>query len=138
MSEITNIGHDWHLHNRRVIAYVRACDEMNLDEQYKEIERYACAHKLKIEETFCDVGPPMSGLRHAIEALETADTLIVCNLTRLVMHTDDRLRDLRPILHRFCSNDGKHLISIEEGVNTATASGQLNALELINEVKDIL
>ncbi len=136
MFEITNAHHDWHVHNRKIIAYVRACDEMDLDEQFQEIERYASEHRLKIEDTFCDVGPPMFGLRHAIEALEHADTLIVCNLNRLVMHREDRLRDLRPILHRFCSNGGKHLISIEEGVNTASPTGQLNVLELINGVKD--
>jgi DNA invertase Pin-like site-specific DNA recombinase len=125
-------------HNHKVIAYARACDEMDLDEQYDEIEKYAKEHHLVVTETYCDVGKPMTGLHHAMEALENADALLVCNLNRLVTHTDDRLRDLRPLLHHFCSQQagGKHLISIEEGINTSTPTGQMNAVEIINEYKD--
>lgn len=136
MSQITELLNDWHVRNHKVVAYVRACDEMGVDEQFVEIEKYAKEHHLSVLETFCDVGAPMSGLSHALEELEIADGLIVCNLDRLVAHPNDRLRDLRPILHRFCSHEGKHLISIEEGVDTSTPAGQRNALELINELKD--
>lgn len=137
MSELSKLLHPKHPHNRKVVAYIRAANEFELDDQFEEIENYAADNDLNVIETFCDVGAPTGGLSHAFEALETADGLIICNLNRLVTHQIDRLRDLRPILHRFCSKEGKHLISIEEGLDTSTSIGQTVALEVINNPGEI-
>lgn len=118
------------------VAYVRAYSQLELDNQCELIEQYAKQHHLKIVETYCDLGPPISGLHHAMEALEGADGLIVTDLDRLVTHTIDRLRDLRPLLHKFCSaSENRHLISISEGIDTGTAIGQANAMELVMDMK---
>lgn len=139
MSDLTATLHEWHLRNHRYVGYVRAANEDDLAGQYADLEQYAREHHLKIDQTFCDVGKPTSGLHHAMEAVEDADGLIVTDLNRLVTHTEDRLRDLRPILHHFCApSTGKHLISIAEGINTATAGGQHCAMQLVQEMKDVV
>jgi DNA invertase Pin-like site-specific DNA recombinase len=139
MSDLSATIHEWHLVNHRYIAYVRAANEADLQQQYAQLERYAQDHHLKISETFCDTGKPLAGMRQAMEALEEADGLIVVDLNRLVTRTDDRLHDLRPLLHHFCApTQGKHLISIAEGINTATSAGQLAAMEIVNELKDVV
>jgi DNA invertase Pin-like site-specific DNA recombinase len=137
MSQLAAALHEWHLKNHKFIAYVRAERQIEIDEQCDEIESYAKEHHLTITETFCDLGEPMTGLHHALEAVENVDGIIITNVDRLVSHHDNRLRDLRPVLHRFCSaSENKHLISIEEGINTATPLGQMNAMELVTELKD--
>jgi DNA invertase Pin-like site-specific DNA recombinase len=139
MSDLAATMHEWHLRNHRYVGYVRAIEQADLAEQYAQLESFAKEHGLQIAETFCDIGKPMSGLHHAMEALKDADGLLIVDLNRLVTHTDDRLRDLRPILHHFCApSEGKHLISIAEGINTATASGQASAMELVKELRDVV
>jgi DNA invertase Pin-like site-specific DNA recombinase len=139
MSNLISKLHEWHTHNHRFVAYVRACTQLEIDEQCEAIDEYAKEHSLVIAETFCDLGAPMSGLHHAFEALDTADGIVVVDLNRFVTHANDRLLDLRPILHRFCSaSENKHLISIAEGINTATANGQLAAMELVQDIKDVV
>jgi hypothetical protein len=123
--------------HHKFVGYVRASDELALDEQYERIEQFAKEHNIDLQETYCDLGVPQGGLSHALEALENTDGLIACNLDRFVTHHDDRLRDLRPLLHHFCCRGAKHLITIDEGIDTGTPLGQMAAVEIINEQKSL-
>lgn len=121
----------------RVVAYMRGASNEEIAQQRQFIEEFCKAHNYKIASAHSDCGDrPAIGLTHALEALNDADALIVSNLERLVTHHGTRLRDLRPLLHQFMCEDGKHLIAIAEGINSTTPSGQTVALEFMTQLKD--
>lgn len=122
--------------HHKYVGYVRAQNEVALEEQYERIRQFAKEHNIDLQEMYCDIGLPQGGLSHALEALETKDGLIACDLQRFVTRRDDRLRDLRPLLHHFCCRGAKHLMTIDEGIDTGTAEGQRVALEIFNQRTD--
>lgn len=62
--------------------------------------------------------------------------LIALNLQTFVENSEDRLRDLRPFVHHFFCSGSKDLITIEEGINTATPQGQMAADSAVSSSKD--
>lgn len=128
-------------HTAPLIAYLRAGGDPALsDQQCKEqlqlIETYCQEHGYHIARAFEDRGKPATGLQEALSTLDEADGLIAVNLNRFVEHLGDRLHDIRPFLHHFFCHTHKHLITIEDGVDTRLPAGQLVAFELIHDLQD--
>jgi hypothetical protein len=120
-----------------VVAYIRGLSESDIAEQQKTVDEFCARHGYKVVSRHFDLGDkPATGLNGALASLQSADALIVSDLQRLVAHPDSRERDLRPLLHQFLCQNGKHLIAVAEGINTGTPGGQLATTEFINQLKD--
>ncbi|CAN5568575.1 hypothetical protein BH10CYA1_BH10CYA1_60490 [soil metagenome] len=120
-----------------IVAYVRVDDkQLPQDEQIRIIKSYCALHDLDIAHTFIDHGKPSYGLQDALQELENSDALISVDLNVFVEHEGDRVRDLRPLIHHFFCHQKKHLIAIQEGLDTGTAAGQRIAMDIASEVKD--
>jgi len=78
---------------------------------------------------------PSFGFKAAIDALENADGLISVDLNQFASSHGDRVRELRPLIHHFFCLGGKHLITINDGVDTSTHAGQQNAMDSICTTK---
>jgi DNA invertase Pin-like site-specific DNA recombinase len=125
-------------HNRNLVAYLRETGgDPSVDQQAALIGQYCADHGHEITLTVLDGGNQADSMETAMESLANADGLIVTDLNRFVVHNNDRGRDLRPLLHEFmCAGVHKRLISIREGIDTATAAGQRAVMEVINQLKD--
>jgi hypothetical protein len=124
-------------HRSSVIAYVRVGGKhLCREEQEKVIDSYCALHEFKLAHVFSDVGKPSYGLQGALQELKNHDALVAVDLDSFVEHEEDRIRDLRPFIHHFFCNPGKHLITIQEGVDTGTAAGQTIALDISSQVKE--
>jgi hypothetical protein len=100
------------------------------------ISDYCHDNEYYVKATFVDQGKPSVGLKDAMKAVDDADGLIAADLNRFVEHSSDRFRDLRPFVHHFFCHAAKHLITVEEGVDTGSCAGQANVVELMNQVKE--
>jgi Resolvase, N terminal domain len=119
-------------HKPKMVAYIRTSGNCPIYlDQAADIIEFCKLHDYQVDQFFDDKGDPSYGLREAMEALQTHDGLIAVDLDRFVEHKEDRLRDLRPLIHHFLSNSNKRLVAIKEGVDTAAPAGQLNALNLM-------
>jgi len=126
-----------HPRQRGLIAYLRAGGaSLGIEAQRKVIGDYCHDNEYYVKETFIDNGRPGAGLQGAIKALDDADGLIASDLNRFVVHHDDRLRDLRPFVHHFFCHPAKHLITVEEGVDTGSTVGQANVVTVMNQLKE--
>ena len=118
-----------------VVAYIRTDTESpSADEQIELIHSYCLMHGCRIKKIFEDAGRPSAGLTQALESLKEAQGLIAMDLNRFVEHTEDKLRDLRPFIHHFFCHTNKHLITIAEGIDTGTPSGQVSAVDIVNSL----
>lgn len=118
----------------RLVAYVRANTQAALDAKIEHIKTYCLNHGYQILEIFADVSDhPSFGFKAALDALESVDGLISIDLNQFVSNHGDRLRELRPLIHHFFCYGGKHLITIDDGIDTGTQVGQQNAIELISQ-----
>lgn len=124
--------------NRSVLAFLKEDDDsMSLKEQLDLIEEFCEIHGLKIARKIIYQGSQATSLEEAIRQLAFTDGMIVSDLNRLVAHQCDRGHDLRTLLHEFVGAPAhKRLISVSEGIDTRTTSGQQAAVEIINQVKD--
>lgn len=119
-----------------LVAYVRVDKaESSTQEQVREIEQYCLKHGYKIQHIFFDCGVPGKGLQEALNSLDECAGVIATNLDRFVDYRQEKLRQVRPLLHHFLSHTDKHLISIEEGIDTRSPAGQLIAMEVMSDVK---
>jgi len=127
-----------HKHPRQkgLIGYIRVNGGLNLKDQKKTIDDFCRDNEYYLKGLFIDHGKPGASLQEAMQAVDQADGLIACDLDRFVEHADDRLRDLRPFIHHFFCHTDKHLITVEEGVDTGSTAGQANAISVINQVKE--
>jgi hypothetical protein len=126
-------------HGVSLVAYVRTNgSKLNRDEQMHLMQEYCLEHNYQIIKTFEDTGKPSFGLEEALETLGRVDGLIAVDIDRFVEHPRDRLRDLRPFVHHFFCHTNKHLITIREGIDTGSLSGQSSAVELITQPKDTI
>ena len=125
-------------HFTKIIAYVRTDrDPPTHTEQLELIQQYCEKFGYEVVSIFEDQSDiPGAGLARALEALKNVGGLIVFDLDRLVHNKSDRLRDLKPLLHEFFCSAQKHLLTVREGINTATPAGQLNVVELLTAVKE--
>ena len=123
----------------KLIAYIRACEIDGAIEQKGKIQQFCADRGHQIVQIFDhDTLVPEVGLHDALEALSTADGIIVTDLTRLVKHHDDPLRELAPLVHHYFFHEPKHLISIAECIDTTNQEGQerlVNFLEQLNDVE---
>src|SRR5262249_58566321 len=97
------------------------------------ITLYCGMNGYRIARVVQDLGRPAAGLTGALEALNQATALIAVDLERFVEHSDDRIRDLRPFVHHFFCHTNKHLITINEGIDTRSSAGQAIALDAVQE-----
>lgn len=120
-----------------VIAYMRlGGNQLSKDEQLRTIKYYCEEHDLELADVFSDQDKPSYGLQEALREVENHDALIAVNLNSFVEHDQDRIRDLRPFIHHFFCRRHKHLIAIQEGIDTGTPSGQQAAIDLSSQVKE--
>lgn len=120
-----------------LVAYIRETEgARTAQEQSSLIAAYCDEHGYRVLHTFMDHGKPSSGLQQALQEAERTDGLIASDLNRFVEHPDDRLRDLRPFIHHFFCHTAKHLVAVEEGIDTAFPIGQLRAMDLIKQSKE--
>jgi DNA invertase Pin-like site-specific DNA recombinase len=123
-------------HNARLIAYLRPCSNKSLDQQRQEIDEYCRENGYYVVKEYVDCHVLGPALQEALQHLEAVDGIIASDLNRFVEHSANRGRDLRPLLHRFLTHRTKHLLVVEEGINTSTAIGQMAAVETISQLKD--
>lgn len=120
-----------------LVAYIRYTnDPWDAGRQLGVIQNYCTEHGYRLERAFEDQGKPSFGLVRALEALSGADGLIAVDLDRFIQHEGDKTRDLRPLIHEFLTPGSKYLITIKEGVDTSSPTGQMSAIELINQPRD--
>lgn len=125
-------------HNR-VIAYLRepegSCVISN-ERQLALIEEFCKQHGYELVNIFRDhSSEPGLGLSMALDALSMADGLVALDLERFVHDHKDRLRDLKPLLHKFFCNTDRYLLTVLEGVNTRATGGQQSAMDVLSSVK---
>jgi hypothetical protein len=126
-----------HPKRRGLVAYLRTGGTcLDIEQQRKVIDDFCQDNEYYVKATFVDHGKPGAGLQSAMEAVGSADGLIASDLNRFVEHPTDRFRDLRPFVHHYLCQSAKHLIAVEEGVDTGSTAGQANVLDLINRVKE--
>lgn len=108
------------------------------DMQMKRIHDYCEAHGYRVDKV-CSWRSDHPGvdLHQAINELANSGGLIVSDLSRLVEHHDDPLRELAPLMHQHFFHGEKTLIALKEGINTATQPGQEALIEFLNELRDI-
>lgn len=124
-------------HACSVIAYIRlGGDQLSEEEQVRVIKSYCALHDYEVANVFTDTGKPSYGLQNALQELSNHDALIAVNLNAFVENDEDRIRDLRPFIHHFFCRPSKHLITIQEGLDTGTAAGQLMAVDITSQVNE--
>lgn len=120
----------------KLVVYVRVVEESLLEENVELIKTYCQELGYQIAEIFTDVSDhPSFGFKAALDAMENADGLISVDLNQFVSSHGDRIRELRPLIHHFFCRGGKHLITINDGIDTGTEIGQQNAIDIISETK---
>lgn len=125
-------------HLTHLVAYIRIDQEPpGKQEQINLINDFCSKNGYQIDSIYEDHGiHPGQGLMNATARLDHVGGLLAVDLDRFVRSKGDRLRDLKPFIHDFFCTTNKHLLTIKEGVNTATAAGQHAAIEFISSVKD--
>jgi DNA invertase Pin-like site-specific DNA recombinase len=119
------------------VAYIRLGGQQPArEEQARLIAHYCTQHGFRLAKTFVDIGKPSQQLQNALQELEEHDGLIAVDLNSFVEHENDRIRDLRPFIHHFFCHQSKHLITIQEGIDTGSAAGQMAAIEFASQDKD--
>lgn len=117
-----------------LIAYIRAQNtEVSRDKQILEIKEYCREHGYRFICYFEDKEEPSIGLRRALESLSHADGLIVYDSSRVVLHREDAVRELRPLLARIFMHGHKKFIAVADGIENVTTVGQENLIELMNK-----
>jgi len=120
-------------HGPVLVGYIRiAGDLASQEEQTTMINDYCLDHGFRISEFFVDTGKPSYALKAALIAMKDHHGLIAVNLQSFVENTEDRLRDLRPFVHHFFCAGSKDLITVEEGIDTATSQGQIAADDAVS------
>ncbi|MBX9666945.1 MAG: recombinase family protein [Candidatus Obscuribacterales bacterium] len=125
--------------NAHLIAYTKYGGENNtIMMQVDHIHRFCTMHGYTIQNVFeWEKSRPGTAIREALMAMHTADGIIVSDLTRLIDHYADPMRDLKPLVHE-CFRNGKHLIAVNEGIDTATVVGQNALIEYTQELHDVV
>jgi DNA-binding LacI/PurR family transcriptional regulator len=123
-------------HKGTLVGYVRTTgDECSIEPQLKQIEDYCQEHGFKLLRVLHDHGIPGRGLQEALNSLDECGGIITTDLQKLTDFHQNHLREVRPLVHHFLSHTDKHLISINEGIDTRSAAGQMAAIELISDMK---
>lgn len=121
---------------QNLIGYVRALNVETATQKVALLKQYCSENGYRLLHVKVEVGPrPSFELAAALDDLAEADGLIATDLDQFFPPTPDRLRELKPFVHHFFCSHAKHLITIEDGIDTGTVVGQENALELIAKVK---
>lgn len=120
----------------KLIAYIRAVREQDLEPHLREILQYCERRGYRVAQVFTDVGDhPSFGLQAAFSALDNSDGLISGDVNMFIKQGGDKIRELRPFIHHFFCLRQKHLITICDGIDTGTSMGQENAIALICQPK---
>ncbi len=121
----------------RLIAYIRSADPESRQLQRSVIDQYCAENGYRIVDYFdWDTTKPTVAFHDAMSALESADGMIVTDLTRLAEHQDDPLRDLAPLVNGEFLQRHKHLISIKEAMNTSSIEGKKRMIEHMRKLAD--
>lgn len=119
----------------KLVGYARNTGSSSdtVADQTNAIKRYCERNHYVLMEIFVDGDGPGLGLAQAFETLSICDGLILSNVRLLAQHKDDSLCNLRPLIDNHFMHAHKKLISIEDGIENVTPSGQHNLMTLLNE-----
>jgi hypothetical protein len=124
-------------HGPVLIAYIRVAGDLaSLEEQTCTINDHCLTNGFRVAQFFVDNGKPSYALTEALQAMKAHHGLIAVNLQSFVENTEDRLRDLRPFVHHFFCSGNKDLITVQEGIDTATSQGQIAAEDAVSASGD--
>lgn len=120
-----------------LVGYVRADDENDAAEKSASLKEYCEKNNYSLQQIYLDLGDkPSYEMTAALNDLEIADGIIATDINQFIAPSLDRMRDIRPFVHNFFCTGAKHLITVEDGIDTGTAQGQLAAMDLLSRVKD--
>ncbi len=121
-----------------LVAYIRTdWEPPSKEEQLNAINEFCRKHDYVLDSIYEDFGSkPGYGLADALARLDRVGGIVAFDLDRFVHNSADRLRDLKPFIHDFFCSTNKHLLTVKEGINTATPGGQRAAIEFISSTKD--
>jgi len=118
----------------KLIGYVRTgdspaseIDQVNAILDYCLIQRYDIVALLK------EHGPPSIGKAQAFELLKKADGLIAYDITRLAGNASDSFRELRPLIEGSIMHGHKKFITIADGLENVTPTGQEVLMNVLND-----
>ncbi len=121
----------------RLVAYIRSASPDMRELQRSKIEDYCEKNGHSIVAVYdWDLSKPSTALHDALQSIDGADGLIVSDLDRIIDHPDDPPRDLFPIFHHYFFHSTKHLISIQEGIDTGSLPGQESFIRYLNRIED--
>lgn len=122
---------------QNLIGYVRALNAEAAAEKVALLKQFCSESGYNLLQIKVEIGSrPSFELAAALDSLAEADGLIATDLSQFFPPTPDRLRELKPFVHHFFCTNSKHLITIDDGIDTGTIVGQETALELIAKVKE--
>jgi site-specific DNA recombinase len=107
---------------------------LTLEDQEKTIQQFAASHGWGVVSIYQEMTESTNTMSQpkleqiiADSGKDTFDVLVISRLDRLTRN----IRQLNTLINRMCLQNGKHLISIEEGFDTRNECGQLG-LKLID------
>jgi DNA invertase Pin-like site-specific DNA recombinase len=122
------------VNNLKVVGYVRSGHtDVTSAEQIQALKDYCSKHGYRLERIFSDEEELSLGYTDSLNALSEVNGLITYDVTRLVSHPSDSFRELRPLFKNRFMRTGKKILTVAEGIENITASGQANIIELMNE-----
>lgn len=120
-----------------LVGYIRADDETVAAAKAISIKDFCEKNNYSLQQIYLDLGDkPSYEMTAAMNDLEIADGIIATDINQFIAPSLDKMRDIRPFVHHFFCTGAKHLITIEDGIDTGTAHGQSAAMDLLSQVKD--
>lgn len=120
----------------RLVAFIRTGHESLASDQEQKIKDYCRERGHIIVAVFGGGGQNAVDLQEALAALYHSDGLIAVDLMRLFCHDKDPVRELQHEIHRHFFHDQKRLITIEDGIDTGTAEGQVKVVQFLGTLCD--
>jgi Resolvase, N terminal domain len=118
----------------KFLGYVRTSrGSMSHQDQIEAITAHCNRNSYEILGFFSDELEPAVGYANALAGLSDVDGLIVTDLTRMVPDSSETLREVRPVLTEKILHEGKKFVSIADGLENITASGQEHLRDLLND-----
>ena len=118
----------------KLIGYVRTVPGgLPRERQCDTIKQFCKEHHHKLLAFYYDEGAPNMGLDSALQGLEDVDGLAIFDLKRLIPDNSDTLRELAPLLKNNFLQKRKKIVSVTDGMENITPTGQENLIGYLNQ-----
>ena len=118
----------------KLIGYVRSGHtDLSCEEQIDALKNYCIDHGYKLVSVYRDNDELGAGYNDMMDAMSNVDGIITYDVTRLVSHPSDTLRELRPLFKNRFMRTGKKILTVAEGIENLTAAGQAHIIEFMND-----